>query len=123
MEQQTRDGLECARIAEVVPPELWIETGFPRGGAVLAVTADEEVKSAVIVVVEPDRAGGPGSHVEPGFGGYICKRAVAVVAIQNGAADTGYQHVRVTVVVVIAHSHAHAEVAAGDAGAFRDVSK
>ena len=85
--------------------------------------ADEEVELAIIVVIEPDGAGGPAWSGEPGFFGDVSERAVLVVFVQDAFAVGGDEQVRPAVVVVIPDGDAHAEVGAGDADFFGDVGE
>ncbi len=73
--------------------------------------AYEEVESAVVVVVKPDRAGGPAGGGNAGLCGDVSKCAVAVVVVENAAAVLGHVEVRETVAVVVAHGDAHAVAA------------
>ena len=94
-------------------------------GRPLDVIADEQVEIAILVVVEPSRAGGPVTLVRHSrLGCYIREGAVAVVVVEDGVAVTGHQHVGVTIVVEIPHGYALAVKALrADAGLFRDVGE
>ena len=83
--------------------------------------ADEEIEAAVVVVIEPDGAGGPAGSGNAGFFGDVGEGAVAIVAIENAAAILRDVEIGETVGVVVANGDAHAVAAAGDAGFFGDI--
>src|SRR2546423_9119054 len=74
------------------------------------VIADEQVKLAVIVIIDPRSAGAPAVRRSP----YSCyfsdlaKFAVAFVVEQVIAADARHEKVGQSVVIVITHGNAHA---------------
>ena len=82
---------------------------------------DEEVEPAVVVVVEPDGAGGPSWSRDPRLLGHIGERAVAVVAVQNAAPVLRDVKIGKTIAVIVAHGCTHAIAATGDAGLFGHV--
>ena len=51
--------------------------------------ADKKIQPAVVVVVKPNRAGGPSRRSYPGLFRDIGKSAVAVVVIENAARHIG----------------------------------
>src|SRR5215469_15347512 len=86
-------------------------------------TADKKVEIAVIVVVEPDRAGCPARSGQARLLGYISESAISVIPIQDALAVSRYKDVGIAIVVVVAHGHPHSESAASHACLFRDVCK
>ena len=49
--------------------------------------ADEEIEASIVIVIKPDGAGGPAGGRDAGFGGDVGKRAVAIVVIEDAAAE------------------------------------
>src|SRR5215471_2423976 len=86
-------------------------------------TAHKQIEIAVIVVVEPDRAGCPARGGEARFLSYISESAIAVIPIQDTPAVGRYKDVWIAIVVIVTHGHPHSESAASHARLFRDVSK
>ena len=76
-------------------------------------SADEQIEAAVIVVVEPDGAGGPSRRGDAGFKGDVGKGSVAIVAIEGGPVIAGDKEVGITVSVVVANGDAHAVTGIG----------
>ena len=107
--------------------ELVVAAGEMAAVAVIDETADEQIEPAVVVEIEPDGAGGPvileNFGAQPGVLAHVGEGAVAVVAVEDGAAVGGDEQIGEAVVIVIAHGHAHAEGASGDAGFFCDVGE
>ena len=113
MEERTAQRLEDARDAVVVNV-IFIDAAA-QGFVELHKAADEEIETAIVVVVEPDGAGTPpGQHTR--FLGDVGKRAVAVVVIENVATVRGDVDVRKTIAVVIANGYSHSIAIAGYAG-------
>ena len=48
--------------------------------------ADKKIEAAIVVIIEPDSAGGPSRRSYPRLFGDVGERAIAVVVIQNAAA-------------------------------------
>src|SRR5438874_11857799 len=72
--------------------------------------ADEQVQQAVVVVIQPCRAGAPvvGRTADTGLRGHVFESSVPIVVEQMIAADAGYDQVLESVVVVVADRNAHA---------------
>ena len=47
--------------------------------------ADEQIEAAIVVIVEPDRAGGPSRRRYARFLRHIGESAVAIVVIENAS--------------------------------------
>src|SRR5215469_4581985 len=84
--EEAGGGLKEARNAVVLLAELVVAAGVALAGAVVDETADEEIELAVVIVVEPDCAGGETRRLETGLFGDVGESAVAVVAIENAVA-------------------------------------
>ena len=78
--------------------------------------ADEQIQPPIVVVVKPDRAGGPSRRGYAGFLGHIGKGAIAVVVIQDASAVLRNVQIRKAVAIVVADGHALAISAGRDAG-------
>ena len=63
--------------------------------------ADKKIEAAIVVIVEPDSAGGPSRRSYPRFFGDVGKRAIAIVVIQNAAAVLGDVKVGQAIAIVI----------------------
>src|SRR5258708_6790522 len=85
--------------------------------------ANEQVQLAVIVVVEPDRAGGPAGSGDSGLLSHIGERAITIVVVQDAAAVLRDVQIWKAVAIVICDSDAHAVAAARYAGLFGDVGE
>src|SRR5277367_5351274 len=64
--------------------------------------ADEETEASVVIVVEPDCAGGPSGSCNAGLFGYVSEGSVAVVAVENTSPVLGHIQVREAVAIVVA---------------------
>src|SRR6266516_1349663 len=85
----------------------------------------EQIQFAVVVIVEPDSAGGPSGCGHPGPVGNVGKSAIAVVVIKNIASVTRNVKIDPAIAVIIGGSYAHAESAACHAclvGYFRETA-
>ena len=91
--------------------------------AIINKTADEEVKKAIIVEVEPYRAGGPAGRSNPGSLGHVGERAVAIILVENAASIGCNEDVRPPVVVVITDGNAHSESSARHARSFGHIGE
>src|SRR5258708_10465657 len=85
--------------------------------------ANEEVQFAVVVIVKPDRAGGPAGGSCSGLLGHIGEGAIAIVVVQDAAAVLRDVQIRKAVAIVISDGGAHAVAAASDAGLVGDVGE
>src|SRR6266851_833243 len=86
-------------------------------------SANEQVELSIVVIVEPDGAGGPAVHCNPGFLRNIGKCAVTIVVIKDASAVLAEEQVWITVAVVVAGCGAHSVAAARDTRLFRDICK
>ena len=80
------------------------------------VVRDEKIEFAVVVVVEPDRAGGKSRIGDSSLRGHIGELAVAEIAEQMVRADGGDVEIDVAVVVVVGDSAAQSVHFNGEAG-------
>jgi hypothetical protein len=116
VEQQARRWFEHARNAVKVPAQLVVAAREVLLRSVIDETACEQVQPPVVVIIEPDGAGGPVAlerlGAQTGFLAHVGERAVAVIAIQNRPSVGGDEHIWETVVVVVANRNAHPECAA-----------
>ena len=98
--------------------------GVDAGGHVeVDVARDEEIESAVAVVVAPGGAGGPGVDGYAGLLGDVGEGAVVVVAIEAAFAEVRDEEVGPAIVVEVAGDGAEAPTIVGDAGLGRDVGE
>src|SRR5690349_12240292 len=67
----------------------------------------EQIELAVVIEIEPRRAGGPAGCGDTRFFSHVGKRAVAVVAIKNVRAVVGDVKIDITVAVEIGGGDAH----------------
>ena len=67
-------------------PFLARTAGFVQRLRELNKLADEQVKPAIIVVIEPHCTGRPSRSRNPGFLGYVGESAIAIVVIQDAFA-------------------------------------
>ena len=74
--------MESARNAVVILPRLIVPARLAVLGKISDETAYEKIKSAIVVVVEPNRTGGPARDIDSGFLRHIAEGTVAVVAVQ-----------------------------------------
>src|SRR6202162_859549 len=68
--------------------------------------ADEQIQLAVIVIVKPDRAGGPSRRAHSSFFGDVSKSAVTVIVVKNVPAVLGDVNTLETVAVIVPNRHA-----------------
>src|SRR5262249_10452504 len=117
VEQQAGGRLENARNAVILPLEFVVAATHTGGNVVVDETADEQVEQAVVVVIEPDGAGGPVREDQPGLFGDVAEGAVSVVVIQSRAAVCRDEQIGAAVIVIVPHGNAHAEaLTAGKSG-------
>src|SRR6266702_4527092 len=94
-----------------------------------AVIHHEQVKQAIVVVVEPTRPDRPHflaihpGTAQPSFRGYVCKCTIPVIVKQLVTVDVRKKYARPAVVVKVAHSNAHSVARASDPGTLGDVGK
>src|SRR5579864_8320445 len=75
------------------------------------VVGDDQIKPAVLVVIEPAGARRPLAFIgEARFRGHVSEGTVPVVVIQNRAAISGHKQIRVSIVVEVADRNALAIV-------------
>ena len=84
---------------------------------------DHQIDKAVAVVVAECGARGPAPVGNAGLCGHVGKRAIAIIAIENVAAQTGDVEIGPAVVVVIADRSAHGEAGRSQAGFCGDIGK
>jgi hypothetical protein len=82
-----------------------------------------QVGESIAVVIAEGSAGGPAAIGDAGLRRHIGKCSVAIVAIENVAAQAGKVKVGPAVVVVIAHRAAHGEARRGHAGLGGDIGE
>src|ERR1051326_3182283 len=82
----------------------------------LHIMRDKQVQLAIIVIVEPHRAGGEAGVGHAGFRGYISKLAVAKIAEKMIAANGGDIDVVKAIIVVVANRTTQAIYLDGQAG-------
>ncbi len=99
-------GLIEARNAISVLAFLARSAGLVQGLGELHKLADEQVQPAIVVVIEPDGAGGPSWRGYAGFLGHIGKSAVAIVVVQDAFAVLRDVQVGEAVAIVVADCHA-----------------
>ena len=97
-------------------PFLAWSASLVQGFGELHELADEQIEPAVVVVIEPDRAGGPSRRGHAGFFGHVGKSAVAVVVIENASAVLRYVQIRKAVAIVVADRDTLAVAAGRDSG-------
>src|SRR5262249_1120728 len=83
--------------------------------------ADEQIKTAVVVVIEPDGAGSPSRRGHAGFLGNVSESAVAVITVKNALAVLRDVEIGEAVPVVVADSSTLPVSACGDTGFLRHV--
>jgi hypothetical protein len=121
--EEAAGGLEHARNAIILAAQLVVAAREVMLGPVIDEAAHEQIQAPVVIVVEPDRAGGPSGGRQAGLFGDVGELSVAVIVIQDRAAVRGDKQVGKTVVVIVAHGYAHAESAAGYAGFFGHIGE
>src|SRR6185436_8360151 len=84
---------------------------------------NEKIELAVLVIIEPDGAGGPSGRRDSGFLSYVCESAVAVVVIENVPTIAGNVKIGAAVAVVITRGCAHTKRAARNSGFFSNIGK
>src|SRR5208282_1382151 len=77
--------------------------------------ADEEIEAAVVVIVEPNRAGGPAWRGYARLVCYVRKSAVAIVMVKNAAAVLRDVQIGIAVTIVIANGYTLPETTCADA--------
>src|SRR5450631_406725 len=85
--------------------------------------ANEQIEPAVVVVVEPHRAGIPAGSRHPRFLRHVRECPIAVIVIENAALVLRNVEVGKAVAVVVARRHPHAVAAAGHTGLFGHVGE
>src|SRR6266550_781756 len=116
MKEMTGSGLEETRDTIVTAAHSLIGTKNVQRLLVSHKAQNKQIKLAIIVIVEPDGAGGPPRRGDSGFISHICERTIAVIAIKNIAAITGDIEINPTIAIVIAGGDAHPKRAAGHSG-------
>src|ERR1700735_5385429 len=87
---------------------------FGRAGKVeIQVVRYKQIEQAVAIVIDPRASRAPVGPIEAhaGLPGYIGKRAVAIVVVQDVLSPTGDEQVFEAIVIIVADAHA-----AGPAG-------
>ena len=84
---------------------------------------NEEIELAVVIIVEPNRAGGKSRIGNTGFGGHVGKLAIVKITKQVIRTDCGDIDVVVSVIVIIADSAAESIHLDRESGLTRHVSK
>jgi hypothetical protein len=97
-------------------------------GRPLAVVHDEEIETAIVIVIEPAGRDGPrltlaGCRVAARARSDIFEGSVAAIAIENVAIDAGDEEIFPSIVVVVRDSNAGGETRAAYAGGQRDVGE
>src|SRR3977135_3862509 len=121
--EKTRSPAKNSRNAVIMVSELVVAAGEFLLRAIINKTADEEVKTAIIVEVEPYPAGGPAGRSKAGFLGHVCERAVAIVLVENAATIGCDEDIRPPVVVVVTDGNAHSESSACHARSFGHIGE
>ena len=80
-------------------------------------TANDQVETPIVVVVEPDGARAPTRRSHAGFFGHVSECAVTVVVIKDAARILRDVEVWPTISVIITDGNAHSVSIAGNAGA------
>src|SRR5262249_10327119 len=78
---------------------------------------------SIIVVIKPDRAGGPPRRSNASSIGNIRERAVVIIVVENVTAVIGYVEVLPSVSVVVSDGDPHSESAACQPGPVGDISE
>src|SRR5260370_24334297 len=86
------------------------------------VSSDEEIKMAVVIVIQKARGNRPAAGGYSSSLGYIRESAVAIVVVQDIFAVAGDVEIGETVIVIVAHGDAHAVVAVAGGGKARGLS-
>ena len=89
----------------------------------LSELTDEKIEAAIIVIVEPDRAGAPSPRSDPGFIRHVGKRAVTVIVIENVVTYLRDVEIGKAIAVIVTHGNSHAITAAGDPSFLSDISE
>ena len=120
MEERVAGAFQAARAALHVDAAIFAVGATAEAGQIVEVeidvVGDHEIDEAVAVVVAESCAGRPSAVGDAGFRGDVGEGAVAVVVIENVAAEAGDVEVGPAVVVVVADGSAHGEAGSGEAG-------
>ena len=108
--------------AAVAAP-LRIVAGFVVAEPIVEERAGVEVELAIVVEIGEGGAGAPLRELDPGGGGDVGERAVAVVVEENGGAEVGEVEIGKPVGVIVTDSDPLAVVVVADAGHGRDIAK
>src|ERR1039457_6741271 len=84
------------------------------------IVGDHQINQAIAVVVAKRRAGGPAAVGHSGFGGDVGEGAIAVIAIEHVAAETGDVDIRPAIIVIVADRSALGDAGSRDSGFGRD---
>ena len=87
------------------------------------VVDDHEIGESISVIIAECGAGRPPAVGDAGLCRHVGEGAIAVVAVENVAAETGEIKIGPAVVVVVSHGAAHGEAGSGQAGLGSDVGK
>ena len=68
---------------------------------------DEQIKPAIIVIVEPTCASAPSGSRNAGLLSYVCKRPIAIIAVENVATELGNVQVGKAIAVVVTNGYSH----------------
>src|SRR6266498_792517 len=84
---------------------------------------DKEIELAVVVIVEPNGAGGPAWRGHTGLLAHIRKRPISTVMIEDVSSVAGNVKILPAVAIVITRGHAHTEASPCHAGFLGDVGE
>src|SRR5688572_3036236 len=110
MEQEAGSRLKHARHAVVATPGTIVAAEDRACGAVLHEARHKQIKFAVVIVIEPRRAGGPVRSPDSSLVGYIRERAVPIIVEENVATVVRDVQILPSVAVKIGCGGAHSEM-------------
>ena len=127
MKERIARAAQSARPALHVDAAIFAEWRAAEAGKVVEVkidvVGDHQIHEAVAVIVAKGCAGRPAAVGDAGFRRYIGECAVAVVAIEDIAAEAGDIKIGPAVVVVVADRSAHGEAGGGQSGLCGHIGK
>ncbi len=127
VEERVAGASQSARAALHVDAAILAEGSASEAGQIIEmkidVVGDHEIDKSIAVVVAESGAGRPSSIGDAGLCRHVGKGAVAVVAIENVAAQAGDIEIGPAVVVVVSDGSAHGEARSGEAGFCRHVGE
>src|SRR4029077_14782895 len=98
-------------------------TGFVDGFGKFDELTNEQIQSAVVVVIEPNGAGGPSGSGHASLLRHVREGAVPIIVVKDALTVLRHVKIRETVAIVVSNGYALSVPACGDSCLFGDVGE